>query len=57
MKKSLSAEGGTYVPNSIGSDAFRFLSPSSPGTLKFTLTVTDKGTNIPASDTMSVIVR
>ena len=46
-----------YVPNVAGSDSFKFVAPSSSATLVFQLTVTDLGTNLTASDTMTVTVR
>ena len=59
MKKPLYAGSNVaYVPNSPGSDTFRFQAPSTSGTvLTFTLTVTDGGTSRTATDSMTVTVR
>lgn len=59
MKKPAYAGSNVaYVPNSSGSDTFRFQAPSTRGTvLTFTLTVTDGGTSRTASDSMTVTVR
>ena len=52
-----SSSSVAYVPNVPGSDSFKFVAPSSSATLVFQLTVTDGGTNLPASDSMTVTVR